>query len=308
MASTHSHFSPMEDRRLLGIGLIMIGVSLFACVDAMVKYLVIGGFSPFQVAFLRHFVTLIIVVAVFTPRSGTALFRSNNLKLQIVRGLCMAVGSLMYFASLYYLSLATSASIFFSMPLVTAALSVPLLGERVGWRRWLAIGIGFIGVLIIIRPGGDTFHPAVFLAFGGAMSFAVFNILNRKLVGIDSVQSLQFFSALVSVVCLAPGAVILWVWPQDPFFWVLLVLLGSLGTLGHFLASHAHRYAEASTLAPFFYPQIIFATILSWLVFNQPPDIYMALGALVVVGAGLYVWMRERELHKEIVRAVPPAP
>lgn len=301
MASPQTLVPPIEDRRLLGIGLLLAGVGLFSCLDATAKYLVLAGYPPFQVAFVRHLVTLVIVLGVFVPREGRALFVTKNIKLEIARGLCMGLGTTLNFASLQYLSLSVTGSILFSMPLIVTALSVVFLGEKVGWRRWVAVFVGFVGVLIVVRPGGATFHPAVFLSLTTAVIFSVFNILNRKLAGVDSVHSQQFFAALICVTCLAPGAVTQWVWPQTMSSVWLFVAMGCFGTLGHFLATAAHRYAPASTLAPFFYPQLIFFSGMSWLIFDQPPDIYVVVGALVVVGAGLYIWMRERDAAVEKV-------
>lgn len=299
MTSPSSLPRPIEDRRFFGISLFLVGVALFACLDASAKYLVVAGIPAFQVAFVRHLVTLILVVGLFAPRYGRALFRSNNLKLELVRGLCVAVGTVLHFASLKYLPLTVSGSILFTMPLIVTALSVPLLGERVGWRRWIAILVGFTGVLIVIRPGGMSFHPAVFLTMTTAVLFSIFNILNRKLAGVDSVHTLQFYASLVCVICLAPGAATQWVWPDNNAIWLVFGVMGLFGTVGHFLATAAHRFAGASTLAPYMYPQIIFMALLSWLLFNQPPDIYMVAGALVVIGAGLYIWTRERGKSSE---------
>lgn len=306
MATPRSLLRPVEDRRFLGIGLLIIAVGLFACLDTTAKYLVVNGMHPFQVAFVRHLVTLVIMLGAFAPAHGGALFASNNLKLEIARGLIMAVGTLLNFAALMFLPLTVMASILFTMPLIVTGLSVPLLGEKVGWRRWVAIVIGFVGVLIVIRPGGASFHPAVFFAIAAALLFAVLNILNRKLAGVDSVPTQQIYAALISVACLAPGAAWQWSMPTGGAVWLLLILVGVIGTVGHFIATVAHRYAGASTLAPFFYPHIIFASILSWLVFDQTPDIYMIVGAIIVVGAGLYVWQRERSKVDAAAASVPP--
>jgi drug/metabolite transporter (DMT)-like permease len=206
--------------------------------------------------------------------------------------------------ALKFLPLTVSGSIFFTQPLILCALSIPLLGEQVGWRRWVAIVIGFVGVLVIVRPGTAAFHPAIILSLLAATFGALYMLLTRKLAGIDSTTTQQFYAGLVATVCAAPFAIGGWAWPADAPGWFAFVLIGIAALVGHQFLTTAHRFAPASVLAPFGYLQIIFMITSSWLIFQQPPDVWIFLGAPIVIASGLYIWLRERQLAKAIVTEV----
>lgn len=208
------------------------------------------------------------------------------------------------FFALKYLPLTVTGSIAFTMPLILCALSIPLLGETVGWRRWLAILVGFIGVLVIVRPGTAAFHPAVFLSLLGAAFSAFYSLLTRKLAGVDSVTTQQFYAGLVATLCVAGFAIGGWTWPTQTSGWVAFALIGVAALIGHQFLTTAHRFAPASVLAPFGYLQIIFMTASSWLIFQQPPDVWIFIGAPIVIASGLYIWLRERQLAKTVVTEV----
>lgn len=287
---------PLEDRVFMGVGMVVLAVACFAVLDTLAKYLAISGIGAFQVTFMRYFVALILVLAVFAPRYGTELYYTRNLKLEIVRALVLLASTLFNFTAVRYLPLTVTGAIIFMVPLIVTALSVPILGEKVGLRRWIAILVGFAGALIIIRPGGSAFHWAMFLSMGAAITYATYHIFNRKLAGVDSLHTQQFYLCLVASICVLPLALTNWVWPQSVDIWIMLVGTAVMGFVGHLLLVGANRFAEASTLAPFAYPQIIFMSVLSWLVFSQPPDRSIFIGAPLVIGSGLYIWLRERRL------------
>jgi drug/metabolite transporter (DMT)-like permease len=177
--------APIEDRRTLGIGLLVFAQVFFAALDTSAKWLSVAGIPVFEVVFVRYAVTVVVLLVVLLPTRGVALFRTGNLKLEIVRGLCLAGVTAALFYSMKFLPLTVTGSLLFTMPLMVCALSVPLLGETVGWRRWIAIVVGFVGILVIVRPGTEAFHPASLLCLVGALCAAFYSILTRKLAGIE---------------------------------------------------------------------------------------------------------------------------
>jgi drug/metabolite transporter (DMT)-like permease len=296
---------PIEERRLLGIGFVLVGYLMFTVIDSCAKWLMQSGLPSTEVVFVRYAGQLILVSALFLPPRGKELLTTRSPWLEIARGLCLMGSTIANFTAILFLPLTVTASISFTTPLILCALSIPLLGEQVGWRRWLAILVGFVGVLIIVQPGTAAFHPAIFLSLVGAFFTALYFLLTRKLAGIDAVTTQQFYAALVATICLVPLVIFGgWVWPQDAAGWFAFVMIGTAALVGHQFLTTAHRFAPASVLAPFGYFQIIFMTASSWLIFNQPPDIWIYVGAPIVIASGFYIWLRERQLSKTIVTDV----
>jgi drug/metabolite transporter (DMT)-like permease len=200
----------------------------------------------------------------------------------------------MNFWALQFLQLTVTASIFFMVPILVALLSAPLLGEKLDAKRWGAILIGFAGVLVIVRPGSEAFHPAMLLSLANAVLYAFFNMMTRKLAAYDPPETIQFLPAVVATLVLAPFALAAWESPHGWFEWLLLCLMGVFGGTGHYLLAMAHRYAPASTLAPFLYQQILYMAIFGYLVFGSVPDAAVWIGAAIVIASGLYLFSRER--------------
>lgn len=295
---------PVEDRRLLGITLMVSALFCYTLIDSCAKLMVQAGLPAMEVVFVRYAGQFLLVLVLFLPREGRGLARTRNLKLEIGRGLFLLGSTVCNFIAVIYLPLTITSAISFTMPLILCALSIPLLRETVGWRRWLAIAIGFVGVMIIVRPGTEAFHPAVFLSFGTAIFSALYNLSTRGLAGVDSTSTQQFFAAGVATLCIAPFSFGGWIWPQDPVIWLCFGLIGVFALIGHLFVTTAHRYAPASVLAPFGYLQIIFMTASSWVVFSQPPNVWIFVGAPIVIGSGLYIWLRERQLARSVVTEV----
>jgi drug/metabolite transporter (DMT)-like permease len=232
-----------------------------------------------------------------------ALFRTGNWKLELARGLCLLGVTAGNFIAMKFLPLTVTGALIFTMPLMVCALSVPLLGEHVGWRRWLAIVVGFIGILIIVRPGTEAFHPASLLCLAGALCAALYSIITRKLAGVDSPATQQVYSGLIALVCVTPLAFNDWVWPSNGPTWFAFFAAGIFGMAAHQLNSIALRYAPPSVLAPFSYTELILLAFASWLIFNEPPDLWFYLGAPIIILSGLYIWLRERKVGQEAVLA-----
>lgn len=291
---------PIEDRRLLGIGLTFAGYFCFTIIDSCAKWLSQGGLPTMEIVFIRYAAQFLIVSALFFPQRGLALTTTRNLPVELIRGLALMGSTIFNFIALTYLPLTVTSAIMFTSPLILCALSIPLLGETVGWRRWLAILVGFIGVLIIVRPGTGAFHPAAILSVLGAACGALYALLTRKLAGVDATTTQQFYSGLVATLCVAPFALGGWVWPSEPMGWFAFGLIGVAALTGHQIITVAHRFAPASVLAPFSYFQIIYMTASSWLLFHEPPEFSLFIGAPIVIASGLYLWLRERQLAKAV--------
>lgn len=284
------HLDTAANRRI-GIGLVTLTTFCFALLDTSAKWLV-QTLPVLQVVWLRFAFHVLIASALLAPRYGWELVRVRDWKLQSLRAAMMASMTALNFWALQYLQLAETGAIQFSVPLLIALFSAWFLGERLDARRWLAIAAGFAGVLLIIRPGSQAFHPAILLSVLNALLYAAFNMLTRRLVATESAASLQLMSAAGAAVLLAPFAWAGWQMPSGPGEWLLLALCGLCGGLGHFMVAQAHRYASAATLGPFLYQQIIYMTLLGWLVFGQAPGLLVVGGAAIVVLSGLYLlWL-----------------
>ncbi|GLQ55081.1 DMT family transporter [Devosia nitrariae] len=296
--------APVEERSLLGIGLVLLAYLMFTGIDSSAKWLGLAGLPVMQIVFARYAIHLGIVSAVYLPTRRMDLLRSGNFKFEVLRAAALLGSSLCNLTAVRFLPLTITGSILFTMPLIVCALSVPLLGEQVGWRRWTAIAVGFIGILIIVRPGTEAFHPAAILSLAGAFFSALYFLLTRRLAGVDSAATQQFYGAVMATAVLAPFALADWHWPTRPVDWLAFVGIGLAGYVGHQLTTVAHRLAPATVLAPFAYLQIIYLTAASWLIFAQPPDVWLYVGAPIVIGSGLYIWLRERLLSRAAVEPV----
>jgi drug/metabolite transporter (DMT)-like permease len=200
----------------------------------------------------------------------------------------------MNFYALQYLQLTVTAAIFFTVPIITALIGARVLAEKIDARRWLAIVAGFAGVLIIVRPWGASFHPALLLAIGNAVLYALFNLMTRHLAAYDSPETIQFLPALGAAIGFTPFALAAWVWPSSTLEWTLACVMGLFGGAGHYVMALAHRYAPASVIAPFLYQQIFYMALFGYLVFGDVPRPTVWVGAAVVIASGLYLFARER--------------
>lgn len=279
------HLDSARGRRI-GIGLVTLTTLCFATLDASAKWLV-QSLPVLEVVWLRFFAHTVLTSALLGPVYGRAMLRVHHPKLQILRALMLATMTALNFWALQYLQLAQTAAIQFSVPLMIALASAWLLNEHLDWRRWAAIIAGFAGVLLVIRPGTQAFHPAILLSVLNAILYAFFNLLTRRLAASESPAATQLMSAFGATVVLAPFALAHWQTPADAQSWALIVACGLFGGFGHFWVAQAHRYASAATLSPFLYQQIIYMTLWGWLLFGQWPDASVALGAAIVVASGL---------------------
>lgn len=287
------HIDSAHSRRI-GIGLITVTTLCFATLDASAKWL-IQSLPVLQVVWLRFLFHAVLTSALLAPLYGRNLWRVRNPRLQLLRSAMLATMTAMNFWALQYLQLAETGAIQFSVPLLIALLSAWVLGEHLDWRRWLAIVVGFGGVLLVIRPGSQAFHPAILLSVVNAVLYAAFNMLTRRLAATESPAATQLMSALGAALVLTPFGLAQWQTPATAQAWLLLAGCGLFGGFGHFLVAQAHRYASAATLGPFLYQQIVYMALWGWLLFDQIPDAFVLVGAAVVVGSGLaLLWVEVR--------------
>jgi drug/metabolite transporter (DMT)-like permease len=284
-----------ENTRLIGIGLMCAAVTSFAFLDATGKYIVsVAALPVLQVAWFRFFSHAVFNVVAFGPRPVFRAFRSTRPWLQIFRGILLFSTTALNFAALRYLQLDMIATVFFLSPFLVAILAGPILGEWIGWRRMVAIMIGFSGVLLIVRPGFGGVHWAIIYSFGATTIYAAYAVITRYLARHDSTIVTQIHTPLAGTILLFPLAAYFWTWPSDVLTWVLLFMTGTIGGFGHYLLILAHKNTPAPILAPFTYIGLFFQTTLGYLVFSDVPSIWTLAGGAVIISSGLYLLYRER--------------
>jgi drug/metabolite transporter (DMT)-like permease len=279
--------------RLTGIGLVSLCYLLFSLLDGSAKWLV-GSMPLLMVVWLRFVTHALIGGAVLFPVRGMALVRTKHLRWHLLRALMFIAMTGINFWALQYLQLTVTASIFFSVPIMIALASALLLGEKLDAGRWIAVLAGFAGVLVIIRPWGAEFHPAMLASVVNAILYAGFMMMTRRLAAYDSPETIQYLPAVGAAIGLAPFALAAWDPPSSLLEWTVACLLGALGGAGHYLLALAHRYAPASVTAPFLYQQVVYMALFGYLVFGDVPSPGLWLGAAIVIGSGLYLFSRER--------------
>lgn len=282
-----------QDRAALGIVMTLAAYAFFTLIDTSVKWLVIAGLPAFQLAFMRYAPHAVISTFLLLRRGeGWSSFQSAHMGLVLLRGFLLASATLFNFITLKFLSLTVTGSIMFSAPIIVCALSWPLLGERVGPWRWFAIILGFMGVLVVIRPFDAEFHWIALLNVYNAFSLALYSIITRKISGIVAAETMQFYMGAFGAITLAPFAYWAWMPPETGLQWALMIGLGIWGWAGHEIFSRAHAYAPANTLMPYTYSFLLYLAIASYIVFKDVPDGWTLLGAAIIVISGFIIWWR----------------
>lgn len=291
--------APLPDTRrtrLTAIALMSGAIVCFSLLDTCAKWLG-GTMQPMQVVLARYVISVALVSLLLNPWSHPGITRTKRPWLQGFRSLLLLGSTALNFVALQYLQLAETVSIMFAAPLLVALLAGPLLGEWAGPRRLIAIGVGFLGVLVVTRPGLGGLHPAALLSVCGCFCYAFYSLATRMLASSDSPQTTMFYSGIGGVVIMLPLLPLYWSWPADWQSWLLMCGTGFFGAVGHWLLILAHQRAPATILAPFIYSQIIWMILLGWFVFGQIPDRFTFIGAAVVIASGLYLLYRERVRH-----------
>ncbi|NND50717.1 MAG: DMT family transporter [Rhizobiales bacterium] len=286
--------APAQGSELRGIALLCVALVFFSCLDTIAKYLS-ADLPVLQIVWVRFLTHAIFMVVIFRPRQAVQRLVSANLRLQLWRTVLLFATTVFNFLAVQELQLSVTVSIMFTAPLIIAALSVSLLGEVVGARRWAAIVVGFIGVLLVTKPGFGDFGWATIFSFAAAGCFALYALATRMVARFDSAVTTILYTPLAGVVVLAPVMPFVWVSPSEPVHWGLLLITGALGGYGHYLMVLAHRAASAALLAPFIYTQIVSMIILGLLVFGDIPVMTTLIGAAIVIASGLYLLYRTRK-------------
>jgi drug/metabolite transporter (DMT)-like permease len=294
------------DRPLRGIALLLTSSIFLGTSDATSKYLS-ATLPSIEIAWIRFLVFLLIMSPAIMPGSPLFSLRTKRPVLQVARAMALLGSSLLFISGLRFLPIAEASATSFVSPLFVTALSIFFLGEKVGLRRWLATAVGLMGVLIVLRPGTGAFHPAAFFPVVSAFAWACCLILTRKMSGQEHVLVTMTYGSIVGFVILCTLVPFVWVTPtwHDILFGIII---GLTSTAGQWIVVLAFRYADASVLAPFSYIQLLWVTLLGFLIFGEVPDVWTVVGAAFVVASGLYTAHRERVRHSQLVALAEPSP
>jgi drug/metabolite transporter (DMT)-like permease len=287
------------DRPFRGIAMILASTVFLGVSDVTAKYLS-ATLPSIEITWIRFMVFALIMIPGMVPGSPFFALRSDRPRFQMMRGVTLLGSSLLFITGLRYLPIAEASATGFVSPLFVTALSIIFLGERVGMRRWLATAVGLFGVLVILRPGTSAFHAAAFFPVISALSWASTLIMTRMLSGRDPAITTMTYSSIVGIAILTLLVPFVWVAPSwhDLLFGLLI---GVASTLGQWIVVLAFRYADASVLAPFQYTQLLWVSILGFLVFGELPDLWTVIGAVFIVASGLYTAHRERVRRLKLV-------
>jgi drug/metabolite transporter (DMT)-like permease len=280
------------NRTALGALLPMFAMLCFAGMDAISKWLV-ADYAVTQMMWVRSALFFLFAWFVVRKRGLRAALRSPRPGLQIVRSLVAIVEGAAFVLAFRYLPLADTHAVGATSPLIVIALGVLFLGERAGLARWLAVAAGFVGVMLIVRPGFRTIEWPLFIPLAGALLWASYQLLTRLSARFDKPDTSLLWSALVAVIATSFVGPLEWTWPT-PAAWALMVVISLIGAVAHYALIKALDYAEAGAVQPYSYTLLVWATLLGWLVFGDVPDGWTILGAAIVVASGLYTWHHDR--------------
>ena len=288
---------------LTGIALMLAGVVMFSFGDALGKYLV-GSYSVGQLLLLRALAALILI-APFVWRARAEFRQIPRPGLQFLRVMLSASEVAAFFVATVYLPLADVITFYMAGPIFVTALSAIFLGEKVGWRRWSAVAIGFCGVLIALNPSSQTMSWPALIALGGSFSFAVLMVVTRFLRGTSDMvlASSQFVASLMFGAVMAPFG---WVAPSMRDLTLFLVA-GGISVSALLCVNRSLKLAAASVVVPYQYTMIVWASIFGYIVFGDVPSYNIVIGALIIAAAGLYIFVRESRLARERPPGMPPA-
>lgn len=280
-----------SDRRLQGVALMLATVVLFCVQDAIAKHLA-QIYPVAEVVWVRFTISLILMAIVLRGKA-IRLLRPARISLEILRGLLLVASSYLFIQGTSMMPLADAMTIGFVGPLLVAALSVPFLGEHVSLRRWIAIGVAFLGVIIVFRPSGGGVGWAGLFPLGSAICFAFVQVITRLLHRTDAPLTMLLYTTITGCVATGFFAPLGWITP-DLAGWAWFALLGATAGLSHWMMIEAFQRAPASTLAPFSYTQIVWAALIGWVVFGDTPGLSTLLGGAVIISCGLFVLFDER--------------
>jgi drug/metabolite transporter (DMT)-like permease len=286
-----------QPNALKGIALVLIAMAVLPLIDVCAKFLGQQGIPVVQMVWARFFFGALLTLPLAVMAAGTSALRPVNPLMNSLRAYFLIAGTASFFFALKTLPIADTLAIYFVQPILITALSPLFLGEKVGVRRWSTVVVGFIGVLIIIRPGFQSVGIGVLFALLAGLCSAFYILVTRKLTGRAHAMVTTFQSSAIGAVPLTLSAPIYWTAP-DTNQWLLLLLLGAIAIAGHALITRAYDYAEASQLSPFNYTEMITAVAAGWYFFGDFPDAWTFLGVAILIACAIYISWRERELAR----------
>jgi len=280
---------------LAGVGLMLGAMAVLPFLDVVAKTLGEQGVPVLQIVWARMAMGAVMTAPLALRAAGPRGLWPERAGIHGLRAALLILATFLFFAALKFLPIADALAVFFVQPLVVTALSPLILGEHVGPRRWAAVAVGFIGTLIIIRPGMQAFNPGTLLALGAGCALALYFLLTRRIAGRDAAMVTTFRTSLLGALIVTALVWLVWQRPT-PGQWGLFLALGAISTLGHGLIVMAYDRAEASLLAPLAYTEMVMAVIAGWWFFGDFPDLWTFVGVGVLIGCALYISSRERRV------------
>ncbi|WP_270725930.1 DMT family transporter [Shimia sp. Alg240-R146] len=285
------------------VGLMLAANALFTLTDTSTKWLLAAGFGALQLAFMRYAVQCAITCVTVARGERASLRLPRRIwGVLFLRAMILVGATMVNFFALRFLSLTVTSAIMFSAPIFVCLLSGPLLGEHIGARQWGFVGIGFAGVLVVIRPFDAQMEWAAAMMLIPALGMAFYSILTRKLAADVSPAIMQLALGLVGTVVLAPLAMAVWTTPDTPREWLLMGAIGTFAWAGHEMLIRAHKMAEAHFLMPFSYSYLIYMAIMSAVVFGDAPDLPTAMGAGLITLSGILIWHHRRQSERRAIQ------
>ncbi len=282
-----------KNHNLIGIGFMLAAMASLPMIDVFAKYLGQMGVPVMQIVWARMTFGAAVTLPFALQAAGSVALRPQRPIFHLFRASFLILATFTFFLSLKYLPIADALAIFFVQPLIVVVLSALVLGEKVGPRRWAAVFVGFIGTMIIIRPGFGTVNPGTWLALAAGTSLAVYFVMTRRISGSAKAMVTTFQTNAIGMILASLAMPFVWVTPTAQQ-WLMFVGLGLVATIGHFMIVRAYDFAEASLLAPFAYTEMIMATVLGWYFFGDFPDRATLIGVTVLIASALYISWRER--------------
>lgn len=292
---------PHKPRTIIGIALMLGAMAVLPFLDVVAKTLGNQGMPILQIVWARMAFGALLTLPFTLHHGGAKAIRPDRPAYHTLRASVLVAATFLFFSALKYLPIADALAIFFVQPLILTAISPFVLGEKVGPRRWAAVAVGFVGTLIIIRPGFTELNPGTLLALGAGASLALYFAMTRRISGTAPAMVTTFHTSLMGTILIALPVLLLWE-PPTPTQWGLLFLIGLIATVGHYLIVRAYDHAEASLLAPLAYTEMIMATVVGWWFFGDFPDGWTFFGVAILIACATYISIRER------TRNPPPNP
>jgi drug/metabolite transporter (DMT)-like permease len=288
-------------RPLIGVALMLTAMMLLPYLDVVAKFLGQQGMPVMQIVWARMAFGALLTLPFVLKHGGPAAIRPDQPWYHTLRAALLIAATFLFFTALKYLPIADALAIFFVQPLILTAISPFVLGEKVGPRRWAAVCVGFIGTLIIIRPGMAEVNPGTFYALGAGAALACYFAMTRRIAGRAPAMVTTFHTSLIGTVLTTALIIGTWQTPS-PAQWGLLFLIGLIATVGHYCIVRAYDHAEASLLAPLAYTEMVMAVFAGWWFFGDLPDGYTLLGVSILIACAIYISVRERARNPPPIR------